>query len=253
MMYKWKKISMFISASSLALGSATADCIDHIAAQDDNTITRAGLAAYHDCMKTEKEVTSPRPLKLNQSSWSSACSGGTGSLTTGCFPTITGGSPNAATTLILQVTNLFALANIGLGTNYTAGSIYIRQFPTSTPHAAIATTATAALTNNTQAVCAAYDEIGWPVPTSGIANTGGPPGAASTQIMAGTTYFSSGNASAGVGAITMTASATNGAPVSALTIPLYVVCVGRNVNPAAGSTPVALGFQAGGTFGIDWG
>jgi hypothetical protein len=245
MTHRLKKISMLIGLSSLTLGTASAACIDHVAAQDDGTITRAGLVAYNECMKAEMDIPRP-PIKLSTSTWDAACTGGS-STTNGCFAA----SPasNASTKLVMQVTNIFGLANLPSPNtspaSYTAGTIWIGKYPLGGNHALTTTTATGNVPVNTQGICSAYDETGWPVPLNGM-NTGNPvpdPGITT----AGGLVVSIPNGP--VPAIQMTTNPLN-APAS-LSIPLYIICVGRSMS----GTPFTPGDLTGtvGGFDIAWG
>ena len=242
MTHRLKKISLFIGLSSATLGIASAACIDHVAAQDDGTITRAGLVAYNDCIKAEMDIPRP-PIKFSTTTWANACS--TVTTPTGCV----GDTPstNANTKLVLQVTNIFGLANLPSPNtspaSYSSGTIWIGTYPAGSPHNPTKTSASTSLPAATWGICAAYDETGWPVPLEGM--TTGQNAVPIGAISSGGAYYLGANSGA-VPQITML-DAKN-----VLGIPLYIICIGFQPG-AASPTPAAPTPSTLGTgFDIAW-
>lgn len=234
MTHRLKKISMLIGLSSLTLGLASAACIDHVAAHGDDTITRAGLVAYNDCLKAEMEVPKP-PLKLSQSTWQAACNGGTyvplpnpGGTNFQCL----GGNPfsNSNTLLTLKVTNIYALAGLPLPTasgTYPDGSIWIGNYPANKSYTQSNTTAFGPFDGTSvQVICANFHEIGWSIPTQGL-NTNYATSTVNAQI-SGSYSISASGAGSSVAPITMLT--TPPAPSYTTLLPLYIICVGRDIS-----------------------
>jgi hypothetical protein len=159
----YKQITMGI-ALSLLIGSATADCLSSIKPEKDGVITWSDLARYDACLKADNVGAARKPLTLEQDTWAAACSGG--SFTNNqCF----GGDPatNSYTKLVLQVTNIYAIANLSLTATYPARSIWIRKF-TAGLYANRTTGSDVSVSSGTQAVCGAFTEVGWGLPSGGL-------------------------------------------------------------------------------------
>lgn len=235
-------ISLAIGLGVISIGHATTDCMSQIAAQGNEPITRADLMKYDQCMKTE--VAAPRaPLTLSQGTWQAACSSGAYTANK-CF----GGDPaiNADTKLLLQVTNIYAMANLSLTATYPANSIWIGYFPAGAYANRKMTEITH--TNGVQAVCSAYTEVGWPIGSAGIntdyTTTTGGNLAGSAQVM----YTNAtGEPLSDGSALVMVSSA--GISSQAVTkTPLYIICVGRSTAGA----PAALPTVVGDVFQVTW-
>ena len=209
-------------ALSLLVGSATADCLSSVMPQKDGAITWSDLAKYDACLKADKATAARAPLTLAQATWAAACS--SGSFTSNkCF----GGNPASddETKLVLQVTNLYAIANLSLTATYPDQSIWIGYFPENLSYGAT-TGSIPAPGTLVQAVCGAFTEIGWGIPSTGLNLT---------------TTFGSGSVApavylSGVGASGPGLTMLSNSP-AALKTPLYIICVGRNTTTFA---PAAL-------------
>lgn len=230
-----KTLSLIIGMSSLfVMGFAIADCLDSITPQNNGSLTFSDLVKYDKCMKTEMAATQG-PLKLSQSTWEAACSGGAFS-SNKCF----GDNPatNTNTLLALKVTNIYAIANLSLTATYPSGSIWIGQFPAGVQHSNQTNAGVVAAGEGVQVICAPYTEIGWGVPKDGIyTNTFSD---TTNSISMGGQYSATSNNGTALPGFKMMSTGNQTTQT-----PFYIICVGRNT---ADFTPAALNSN----FEITW-
>lgn len=235
MNYKYCVMSVVLGMSGVFMNNAMADCLSSVMPQKDGVLTWSDLAKYDHCLKAEKTTASRAPLTLSQDTWAAACSGG--SFTDNkCF----GDDPstNANTKLVLQVTNLYAVANLSIDDTYPAGSIWIGRYPAG-DYVGNTTGATSVPSLATQVACASFTEIGWSGAMTSIgydSTSDITPFPSYPKISAPGSYLSS---------IQMM---NNPIPIPEyynLRTPLYIICIGRSTT---NYVPAALPNN----FTVDW-